>query len=134
MTWRGRMGVLGMASWMAFLACSASARPVEGGEARRDTCELGITLALLGRTAAAESVFVSMLSRAPRDPRALTNLGNLALLRGDADLALSFYGQAQEADTVDAGITLNEANALMILGDEDAASALAAEGVRQAGG
>src|SRR5262249_35873672 len=130
----GRVCVLGVASCVALLLCTESARPVYGSERDGDQCELGITLALLGRTASAESVFVSMLSRVPPDSRALTNLGNLALLRGDADLAVSFYEQALESDTADAGIKLDLASALTILGDEEDASALAAEGVRQAGG
>jgi Flp pilus assembly protein TadD len=98
------------------------------------TCELGITLALSGSDAAAESVFVTLLSRAPRDARALNNLGNLHLWRGDADLALAFYARAGEADSADAGIVLNEATALMIAGEDDAARGRANEGVRRAGG
>ena len=60
-------------------------------DARQRECELGITLALAGRAAAAESVFTSLLSHSPRDARALTNLGNLALLRGEPRLGLAFY-------------------------------------------
>lgn len=105
-----------------------------GADAARGECELGITFALLGRPAAAESAFTSLLSHAPGDPRALTNLGNLAMLRGEAGLALVFYGRAREADSTDAGIMLNEATALLLLGEEELATARAAEGVRGAGG
>lgn len=98
------------------------------------TCELGITYALSQEEAAAESVFVSLLSRSPGDPRALNNLGNLHLLRGDVDIALAFYDRAAQTDSSDAGIVLNEGVALMIGGDEDAARERAAEGTRKAGG
>jgi len=99
-----------------------------------DECDLGITLALLGRSAAAESVFTSLLSHAPGDPRALTNLGNLALRRGEAGLALAFYERAGEADTADAGIVLNQAAALLALGEDELAQIRAAAGVQRAGG
>src|SRR5262245_66266904 len=66
-------------------------------------------LALSGRHAAAESVFVSLLSHARGDAGALNGLGNLRLLSGEVDLALVFYGRAHEADTTDAGIVLNQA-------------------------
>lgn len=106
--------------------------PTEDPLAR--TCELGITLALSGSDGAAESVFVSLLSRAPRDARALNNLGNLHLWRGDTDLALAFYASAGEADSADPGIVLNEATALMIAGEDGAARVRAQEGVQRAGG
>jgi len=97
-------------------------------------CDLGITLALLRRPAAAESVFTSLLSRAPGDARAFNNLGNLALLRGEADLALPFYDRARSTDSTDAGIRLNEATAFLLLGEDDLASARVMDGVRRAGG
>jgi len=97
-------------------------------------CDLGITLALSGQEASAESVFVSLLSESPKDARALNNLGNLYLWRGDDAVALAFYGQAWESDSLDAGIILNEATALLLAGDEEGAKARAAEGVSRAGG
>lgn len=96
-------------------------------------CEYGIAVALMGRNARAESVFVDLLSRSPGDARALNNLGNVALLRGEPDLAMSFYERAAERDSADAGVILNEAIALMLLGDEAAAREGAAEGIRRAG-
>jgi hypothetical protein len=98
------------------------------------TCEYGIALALSGQDAAAESVFVALLSRSPGDPRALNNLGNLHLWRGDPEVALSFYARAEVADTTDAGIALNEATALMIAGEDEAARERADSGVQMAGG
>ena len=100
---------------------------------RARLCEYGITLALSGQPAAAESVFISLLSRAPHDPRALNNLGNLRLWRGDLDLALAFYIRAAETDSTDSGILLNEAVALTLLGDHETASSQAGEAVSRAG-
>lgn len=97
-------------------------------------CEYGITLALQGRSAAAESAFVSLLSRSPGDARALNNLGNLHLWRGEPATAYSFYRSAGMADTADAGIQLNAATALTFAGDTEAAGEMAAEAVRRAGG
>jgi tetratricopeptide (TPR) repeat protein len=97
-------------------------------------CDLGITLALSGYDARAESVFISLLSHSPRDPRALTNLGNVHLVRGEADLALAFYERAETLDSLDAGIVLNQAVALMLLSDQDAAAMRAHRGIEMAGG
>ena len=96
--------------------------------------EYGIALALSGQDARAESAFVSLLSHAPGDARALNNIGNVHLLRGDLDVALGFFGRARDGDSTDAGIMLNASTALMLRGDEDEAQALAAKGVEQAGG
>ena len=96
-------------------------------------CEYGITLALSGREATAESVFVSILSRSPGNALALNNLGNLHLWRGDAELALAFYARAGVADSTDPGIMLNEAVALAMISDE-AGESRAHEAVSRAGG
>ena len=98
------------------------------------TCELGITYALSGQAASAESAFVSLLAQSPGDARAINNLGNLSLWRGDAALALAFYARAGQTDTTDAGIVLNEAAALMIAGDDSSARERAAAGIQRAGG
>ena len=97
-------------------------------------CDYGITLALSGSVARAESVFVSLLSHSPRDARALTNLGNLNLIRGEPDIALAFYDRAARIDTADAGIILNQAVVLMLLGEGDSAEAYVRRGVGKAGG
>jgi len=97
-------------------------------------CELGITLALSGDNAGAESIFISLLSHSPRDCRALTNLGNLHLVRGEPDLALAFYERAGKLDSLDAGIVLNQAVALMLLNDQDMAEVRAHRGIEMAGG
>ncbi len=96
--------------------------------------EFGVALALAGEAARAESVFVSLLSDSRGDARALNNLGNLRLLRGELGVALAFYDRALRGDTADAGIRLNRATALMLMGDDARADEAAADGVRLAGG
>ena len=102
--------------------------------ALRKECEYGIALALAGKVALAESTFMSLLSHAPGDPRALTNLGNLSFLRGDPEVALAFYDQAVLGDSTDAGIRLNRAIAYLGLGQAERAQAEAAKGREMAGG
>ena len=133
-----RVGIRGRRELMACLAgCVLSAAiglhpaPTLAGP---DPCEIGTALAQSGNVALAESVFVSLLSRSPRDPRALNNLGNLALIRGRPRVALAFYDDAASRDTSDAGIVLNQATALMLLGDENEAQLTASSGVAKAGG
>jgi hypothetical protein len=117
-----------IAGWMLF----AAAPPQPGGHAQR--ARLGVELALSGQPARAESVFVSLLSDSPGDARALTDLGNLHLLRGDPETALAFYRRAALKDTVDGGIRLNRAVALLLLDRTEEAGREAAEGRRLAGG
>ena len=96
--------------------------------------EYGVTLAFQGDVARAESVFVTLLSVAPRDARALNNLGNLYLMKGESEVAMAFYTRAEMADTADAGIPLNRSVALMLGGEDAAARAEAARAVEKAGG
>jgi hypothetical protein len=96
--------------------------------------EYGTSLALAGNLAAAESVFVSMLSVSSRDPRALTNLGNLNLLRGELRTATVFYNEALHGDGADPGIRLDLAVALMMQGMKAEAAREAARALPGAGG
>jgi len=114
------------------LAAVAAAAGVVRGP--RAGYELGIALAFSGDTARAESVFVAMLSRSPGDAAAFTNLGNLHMLRGDAATALAFYRRAEEADSADAGIMLNQATALLADGRDAEAADRARLGMSLAGG
>lgn len=131
-----------IAGLLALAAPCSGAEPAGNPQATRPAgsdrldaaCEYGVTLALLGQPARAESAFIWLLGQSPGDPRALSNLGSLALLKGDPELALSYYVRAASADSADAGIVLNQATALMLLGDEEAAQERAALGVRKAGG
>ena len=96
--------------------------------------EYGVSLAIGGEEARAESIFVTMLSHTRGDARALNNLGNLRLLRGETGVALAFYDRALRGDSLDAGIHLNRATALMAIGDEQRARDAFSVGVRLAGG
>ena len=96
--------------------------------------EFGVSLAIGGEGARAESVFVSMLSHTRGDSRALNNLGNLRLLRGETGVALAFYERALRGDSLDAGIHLNRATALMVIGDKERSAEAFVRGVKLAGG
>jgi Tfp pilus assembly protein PilF len=126
--WLGVAVALGLGGPAAHAASGASPAELQA------KCDLGVTLALSGNYAKAESVFVSLLSQSPRDPRALANLGNVYLIRGEPDVALAFYGRAAAMDTSDAGIVLNQAVALMLLNDQEGADARARAGIEKAGG
>jgi tetratricopeptide (TPR) repeat protein len=110
------------------LAASADAPAVDA------RAEYGVTLALGGESARAESIFVTMLSHTRGDARALNDLGNLRLLRGETGVALAFYDRALRADSLDAGIHLNRATALMLMGDDARSQEAYALGVKLAGG
>lgn len=97
-------------------------------------CDLGVTLALSGEIEKAESVFVSLLSSDAPEARALTNLGNIHLMKGDLEVALAFYDMAYKGDPSDPGILLNRSVALMLMGEEESARAQAREGIEMAGG
>jgi tetratricopeptide (TPR) repeat protein len=115
------------------LAGSGARAGQDAGTLRGKT-QLGVALAMSGEAARAESVFVSLLSDSRGDARALNNLGNLRLLGGELGVALAFYDRALNGDSADAGIHLNRATALMLMGDEERARQAAAVGVRLAGG
>jgi len=113
---------------------AAAAAPAPAADSLRAECDYGVTLALQGNLAAAESVFISLLSHAPGDTRALTNLGNLHLLRGEREAALALYGIAARMDSADAGILLDRATARYLMGEDSLARAEAADAVARAGG
>src|SRR5580765_1261525 len=92
--------------------------------------EYGVTLAMTGEEARAESLFITMLSHTRGDSRALNNLGNIRLLRGETSVALAFYERALRGDSLDAGIYLNRATALMLIGDKARSEKSFAEGVK----
>lgn len=129
-----------LAAFAPSLAHAQDARAIaDDSEATRSPAngsrtEYGIALAMSGELKQAESVFVSILSDSPDDARALTNLGNLRVLEGDLDVALVFYNHAAKSAAEDAGVKLNRATTLMLMGDMDRAEQEAAEAVKQAGG
>lgn len=55
---------------------------------------LGVLEVRLGRKEAARQRFAQVLSRFPRNPSALTNMGNLAFLDGDEKTACQYYLKA----------------------------------------
>jgi hypothetical protein len=117
------------------MALLVSASPlVASGDTTDSRGSYGVTLAISGEQARAESVFVTMLSHTRGDARALNNLGNLRLLRGETGVALAFYERAQKGDSLDPGIQLNRATALMLLGDQARSEQAFALGVKMAGG
>ena len=122
---------IGIAGTAVALLVAMSAHAADKADSRAD---LGVTLAIGGSETSAESVFVSMLSHTRGDARALNNLGNLRLLRGEAGVALAFYDRALKGDSLDAGIHLNRATSLMLLGDQKRSEAAFATGVKLAGG
>lgn len=123
---------VGMA--LAAVAVLVSASPLLAASPADTRSEYGVTLAISGEQARAESIFVSMLSHTRGDSRALNNLGNLRLLRGETGVALAFYERALRGDSLDAGIHLNRATALMLLGDQQRSERAFATGVKLAGG
>lgn len=122
-------------SWgLVTLVALGLAAPLVARATGEAQAEYGVTLALSGEGARAESVFVSLLSNSRGAARALNNLGNLRLVRGEFGVALAFYDRALRGDSLDAGILMNRATALLLMGDEPRANAAAAEAVRLAGG
>jgi hypothetical protein len=124
---------LGLALAAIVLFVSASSR-FAAGDPTGPGGDYGVTLANSGEEARAESVFVTMLSHTRGDARALNNLGNLRLLRGETGVALAFYERALRGDSLDAGIHLNRATALMMIGDQQRSEQAFAIGVKLAGG
>ena len=113
------------------LLVSVGSAPLHASDARS---EYGVTLAISGKEARAESLFITMLSHTKGDARALNNIGNIRLLRGETSVALAFYERALRGDSLDAGIHLNHATALMLLGNQKRSEVAFARGVMLAGG
>ena len=110
-----------------------TAAPLLAATSPDNRSDYGVSLAISGEEARAESIFVSMLSHTRGDTRALNNLGNIRLLRGETGVALAFYERALKGDSLDAGIHLNRATALLLLGDQVRSEAAFATGVKLAG-
>jgi tetratricopeptide (TPR) repeat protein len=119
---------------LALLWACGHPGPALASQPAADRADMGVSLAMSGELSRAESLFVSMLSDTRGDARALNNLGNLKLLNGDLGVALAFYDRAARGDTADAGIQLNRATTLLLMGDDARANEAAAVGVKLAGG
>lgn len=96
--------------------------------------QYGVSKALTGQLAAADSAFLALMSMHRRDARALNNLGNLKLMKGEYGPALAFYDAALAADSSDAGTHLNRAAVLYVMGDDERALVAAARANALAGG
>jgi tetratricopeptide (TPR) repeat protein len=113
---------------------AASGVPDNDVATQSQRSEYGIALAMSGESLEAESVFASLLSSTPGDARALTNLGNLRVMKGEFGVALAFYDKALRAVPDEAGVVLDRAIALLLIGDTERAEAEAARAVTLAGG
>ncbi len=96
--------------------------------------QLGIIYAQNGQTDEAKKEFVKLLEEPNGRAAALTNLGNLAVLGGDVDVALENYNQAAALDTADGGILLDLGLALKSAGKDVDADAAFAKALTKAGG
>ena len=94
----------------------------------------GVSRAMAGQSESADSAFLALMSQHRRDARAVNNLGNLKLMKGEYGPALAFYDAALAADSTDPGIHLNRAAVLLVMGDDDRALEAAAHASRLAGG
>jgi len=117
-----------LAASIGFGARAARPETADPIQQRRD---YGVQLALGGNPALAETVFQALLSL--DDPCAWTGLGNLHAMRGEFSSALVFYNRAQRKDSSDAGIVLDRAIVLQLMGEDELARAEAAHGLRLAG-
>lgn len=124
-------GMIWVATALLVAVVPASLRAAEAADARSD---YGVSLAMSGEEARAESLFITMLSHTRGDSRALNNLGNIRLLKGETGVALAFYERAIRGDSLDPGIHLNRATALMLIGDKERSAEDFALGVKLAGG
>jgi len=96
--------------------------------------QLGIIYAQQGQVDDAKKEFVKLLEEPNGRAAALTNLGNLAVLDGDVNVALENYNQAAALDTSDAGILLDLGLALKSAGKDADADAVIARALTKAGG
>lgn len=126
-----RNGMIWAATALLVSLAPAALWAAEPGNSAGD---YGVSLAISGEEARAESLFITMLSHTRGDSRALNNLGNIRLLKGETGVALAFYERALRGDSLDAGIHLNRATALMLIGDKDRSAESFARGVKLAGG
>ncbi len=124
-------GLIWMATALLVTMSPGSPRAAEPTDGRSD---YGVSLAMTGEEARAESLFITMLSHTRGDSRALNNLGNIRLLRGETGVALAFYERALRGDSLDPGIHLNRATAFMVIGDKERSAESFARGVKLAGG
>lgn len=129
---RARSWVLALAS----LALAVSAAGAGAGTNDKVTlrAQLGIIYAQNGQGDEARKEFVKLLEEPTGRATALTNLGNLAMLDGQVDVAVENYTQAAALDTSDGGILLNLGIAHQQAGRDDEAAVVIARALTKTGG
>jgi Tetratricopeptide repeat len=91
------------------------------GGSSRSVNKLGVLFARYGQGDKAEQQFLSILGK-EEFPPALTNLGNLALMKGDAARAITYYGRAYRKDAGNPSALVGLAKAYSLRGDSVQAS------------
>ncbi len=118
---------------VAALASAAGAETVKPDKVSL-RAQLGIIYAQNGQIEDARKEFVKLLEEPTGRAAALTNLGNLAMLDGDVDVAVENYVQAAALDTTDGGILLNLGIAHKQVGRDDEAAAAFGKALSRTGG
>jgi Tfp pilus assembly protein PilF len=122
----------------AALATPAAADTQSGTTGKADKVtlrsQLGIIYAQNGQADEARKEFVKLLEEPTGRAAALTNLGNLAMLDGDVDVAVENYTQAAALDTADGGILLNLGIAHKQVGRDDEAAEAISRALTRTGG
>lgn len=135
-TWR-RTGVpkRTMRLLLPFCLMSVVVAAVIGqSEHPQERIEHAIGLALRGDYEGARATLEGAFHSFPKDPRILTNLGNVSLLSGQPRLAIAFYEFALRRDPEDPGIRLNVVIALHAMKEEEEARRHAAIALGDLGG
>jgi len=144
---RSNKSIHGIRAWVtagaslvlaAALATPAAADTTTGTTGKPDKVtlrsQLGIIYAQNGQSDEARKEFVKLLEEPTGRAAALTNLGNLAMLDGDVDVAVENYTQAAALDTVDGGILLNLGIAHKQVGRDDEAAEAIGRALTRTGG
>jgi len=96
--------------------------------------KLAVTLAFWKRYDQAIQRINEILDQSPENATALNNLGNIYTMQGKISEAQVAYRRAQEADSSDPGIQLNEGLARKTSGDDEQADRILASAIQSAGG
>lgn len=127
-------GALGLALVAALVAGAGMDARAGGNDRVALRAQLGIIYAQNGQGDEARKEFVKLLEEPTGRAAALTNLGNLAMLDGQVEVAVENYLQACALDTTDGGILLNLGIAHRQAGREAEADAAVARALAKTGG
>ena len=131
---RGAGGALALAVLLAAGAAAQGTTTQNNSDRVKLRSQLGIIYAQNGQTEDARKEFVRLLEEPTGRAAALTNLGNLAVLDGNVDVALENYTQAAALDTTDGGILLNLGLAHKQAGHDDEAARVFQAALAKTGG